>query len=438
MTQKWNLQDIKPAAPKKKRMAPMHSINNDKASSAEVVAQSEPRVNKKASTPKKKKAKGGRFSKLFVILILLTVGVGALTFFTKGAELTTYPRFREPNVNASFTAHKSATAGELPYEIMTLEAEGERQVEASGKETVTEQAIGTIIIYNNHQTSPLRLVTNTRFESSEGLIFKIKDSAVIPGYTTDDQGQKIPGSITAEVYADEAGEEYNIGPDRFTVPGFAGGPEFDNVYAESVENFTGGFDGPRFVIEDAELSTAKQALHTELRNSLLERVDSEKPAGFIVFPDAVTFTYETLPAVAYDESLATIKEKVVLRIPLFKEENFANFLAVSTVPGYEGETVRITDIEPLSFKYTNATTSSSNIALVDTITFELEGRPQIVWDYDQDKLREDLSGKNRTALSTVLSGYPAIDKAEATISPFWRNSFPNNPEEITIVEILEQ
>jgi hypothetical protein len=291
---------------------------------------------------------------------------------------------------------------ELTYEIMTLEAEGERQVTATGQEATQSQAEGTILIYNEEQADPVRLVTNTRFETSDGLIFKIKDSAVVPGYTEGNDGQRVPGVITAEVFADEVGEQYNVQPTKFTIPGFKGEPEYETVYAESVEPMTGGFDGMKFIIDEDELKTSQQALRTELRDSLLNRIEAEKPAGFLVFTGSVSFTYVTLPSVEYGDNLATIKEKVLMRIPLFKEDTFSEYIAEATIPGYEGGEIRITDHTSIDFKYENATTSASDISQLEVLQFNLIGKPQMVWEYDEGKLKTDLLNANKTALPSVL------------------------------------
>jgi hypothetical protein len=370
-------------------------------------------------------------------VFIFIVGGGLLaSALMGGADVTVYPRHREPNVNAEFEALRTPQPEELAYEIMTLEAEGERQVTASGEEMVTSQAVGTIFIYNEQQTDPIRLVTNTRFESPAGLIYKIKDSAVVPGYTMDGT-KKVPGVTTAEVYADQVGEQYNIGPSKFTIPGFKDEPEYSTIYAESTSNFTGGFNGMKFLIDPAELEVAQQALRTELRNSLLERIDAEKPAGFVLFKDAVTFTYESLPSVEYGENLATIKEKVLLRIPLFKEDEFAGFIAQATVPGYEGEQVRIDNYDTFTFAYTNATTSSSDISNATSLAFSLSGKPQIIWKFDAEKLKADLVNANKTALTSVLGAYPAIERANAVIRPFWKTKFPTRIEEIKVIEVVE-
>lgn len=436
MSQKWNLQDIRPAEPRKKREPTEPLVTRPRPTEVpkEEVEEIEPVVVHDGT----KKKNRSLFVALTVFFLVIGIGIIA-SLLMGGAEITVFPKHRAPNVNAVFEAVSTPQSeDDLTYEIMTLEAEGERQVTATGQEEVKSQAEGTIMIYNNHSKDSVRLVTNTRFESPDGLIFKIKDPAVIPGYTIDENGNKKPGVVTADVYAEEVGEQYNLEPSRFTIPGFAGEPEFENLYGESVNAFTGGFDGMKFIIDDSELQTAQQALRLELRNSLLERIDAEKPAGFVQFDGAVTFTYESLPVVEYGENLATIKEKAHMRIPLFKEEPFAKFIAKATVPGYEGEDVRIEDVSALTFSYDNATTSSSNIAAMPSISFKLEGRPTIVWEYDADKLKTDLMNKNRTALNSVLTGYPAIEHAKAVIRPFWKTTFPTDLNKIQLIETLEE
>lgn len=436
MTQKWNLQDIKPAQPKKRQTPVDENLLRKKNPPSRTSREEADDVMSISIVDGNKKKRKSLLYALIIFFVIVGGGV-LMSTLTGGVDLTVYPRHREPNVNAVFQALKTPQPKELAYEIMTLDAEGERQVSATGKEEVTQQAEGTILIYNKHQAKPMRLVTNTRFESN-GLIFRIKDSAVIPGYTKDSSGEILPGVITADVFADEVGDQYNLAPSRFTIPGFAGEPEFDNLYAESIETFNGGFNGMRFIIDEKELQTAKQALQMELRNSLLERTDAEKPAGLVLFTDAVTFTYESLPSIEYGEDLATIKEKVTMRIPLFKESEFAAFIASATVPGYEGKEVRITDYSTIAFNYTGATTSASNISTMTNLSFKLTGRPQIVWEYDGEKLKADLLNKNKTALPAVLGSYPAIEKAEAVIRPFWKTKFPVEIKEITITEVVEE
>lgn len=442
MDKKWNLQDIKPAQktnrprPAQKRSLRDESVPIDRrptaTSARSAVDSSEETINIHVENGTKKKRRS-----VFLVSFVL-VGIFAAiviaSFLLRGADIMVEPRFSEPNVNAVFTAYQTPQVGELAYEVLTLEAEGERQVSATGQQNVTEQATGVIEIFKSTPGTQ-RLIKNTRFESAAGRVYRITESVIVPGAVDGSAG-----SISAGVFADEAGEEYNAAAgSRFTIPGLESDADlFNAMYAENTEPITGGFDGQKFIIDEAELATAKQALQMELRDALLERLPNEKPAGFTSFDDATAFTYESLPAVEYGENLATIKEKAVLQVPLFKDADFAEYIAAATIPGYEGLPVRIDDTDVFTFSYTGATTSSSNIANNETLEFKLAGRPLIVWTYDAGKLKTDLLGVNRTALSQILQAYPGIVKATAEIRPFWQRAFPTNLNQIEIEEVVDK
>jgi len=180
-------------------------------------------------------AKKKRVITIFIVAVLI-LGFGFLiSALISGADVTVYPKFKDATVQATFSAVKDPQVGELSYELLTLEADGERQVSATGEEQVSERATGNILIYNAFSTSPQRLIKNTRFESPDGLIYRINESVEVPGMVEDDDGSPVPGVITAKVFADGTGEQYNISPVRFTVPGLAGSDQFDTMYAESNE-----------------------------------------------------------------------------------------------------------------------------------------------------------------------------------------------------------
>jgi hypothetical protein len=80
----------------------------------------------------------------------------------------------------------------------------------------------------------------------------------------------------------------------------------------------------------------------------------------------------------------------------------------------------------------------TDIGAVNSINFKLSGRPQVVWEYDADKLKTDLMNTNKTALTGILGAYPAIEKAEAVIRPFWKTKFPIKISEIDIIEMISE
>jgi hypothetical protein len=444
MTQKWNLQDIRPAEPRRRR-----PTQSEMSQVAEVRQSAELRLDGQKPSPDYDTdtiviKNGPKQSKRSVIIlslvaVMIVVGVFGLSFALSKTTLTVYPEFSEPTVNAEFIAYPEMRDGQLSYEIMTLTEDGERQVKATGQETVKEQAKGFIEIIKSTPGTE-RLIKNTRFRSADGLIFRIQESVVVPGAIKDTTGKLVPGTIRAEVFAENPGVEYNLPVEtRFDVPGFKESnlnELYNAIYAVNREAFTGGFNGPRFIIDENELATSKQALQIELRDKLLARVSQESPAGFVGFPGSIAISYTSQPTIQFGDNLVTIREQATLQLPLFKHSDFASFLAKETVPTYSQQLVRITNISELTFAYKDSNTSTQVIANLPSLTFSVLGKPQIVSEFDVEQLKKDLAGKAHTALAQVLGAHTGISRAQVSGKPFWKRSFPESSQDIEIIEVI--
>ncbi len=427
--QKWTLGDIR---------APAHIGAHDKnRTTPDAPTQKGHRDERPSARAATLSRAGKKKTVLFGSLVLLFALVAiAVSLFMRGAELTVHPTFKDVSVDATFTADRHPEAGALGYELLTLEESGERAVAATGSEEAKEPATGALTIYNTFSAEPQRLIKNTRFESPDGLIFRISDSVVVPGYTTSAAGEKTPGSVQAKVSADTAGEQYNIAPARFTIPGLAGTPQFDALYAESAAPMTGGFVGTRLIVDEAALAEAREAIHGELREKLMERLATERPAGFALYENAAQVRFESLPTQSAERAEALIRERGLLEAPLFAAADLAAYLARNTIIGYDGAAVRIENPSTLVFSYHMATTTALSSA--PRIAFTLAGAARLIWDYDKNKLREEVAGAAKDDLPAILLSYePAIARASALMRPFWRQSFPKDPAKIKIVEVLD-
>lgn len=384
-----------------------------------------------------KVGKQDRFKRYIILtaaaLLAIAAGIGT-TMAMSGAEVMVKPKTKEVTVSAIIDAKKNPTASDLGYELLTLSEDGERRVSATGQEKVSTKATGQIIVSNDFSATKQRLIKNTRFESVDGYIFRIVDSIEIPGFTKNASGGIVAGTAVAKVIADGPGDTYNVKPSRFTIPGLKGSEQYDKVYGVTKDAMTGGFEGMKFIIDDGELSKARQELHLELREKLLGRLKKERPNGFVFFEPSITFAYDTLPPTDAGAQTVVIKDQVRLLAPLFKTDSFAKYLAVKTIPGYEGEAVRLESLDKLNFSYP---ATSTDISTSDTLKFRIEGGVKMVWVYDMEKLRGDLKGLAETTLPSVLSSYPAIERSRVTIRPFWKNSFPTNLEKIRIIESFD-
>ena len=133
--------------------------------------------------------------------------------------------------------------GTLLFETIEVSSEIKKELTFTKQETKKEKATGEILISNLYSQTPQTLVKQTRFETKEGLIFRLIDTVSVPGFTQG-ESDKTPGTIKVLVVADAVGEQYNIGADTFfTIPGFKGSPQFETISAQSTAQFKNGLDG---------------------------------------------------------------------------------------------------------------------------------------------------------------------------------------------------
>jgi hypothetical protein len=434
--QKWNLGDIRPPerAARTTRKKAVDATNLGPRPSRIDVSESHEHTTRRESRSRSPRKGGGRTILLIAIIAVLGILIFLTTILLRGADITVYPKYRDVTVQATFTALQSPSAAELGYELLTLEEIGERTVAATGSEEAEERATGEITVYNAHSTDSQRLIKNTRFESPDGKIYRINDSIVVPGYTKDGSGKIVPGSTTVSVFADAPGEAYNIAPTRFTVPGLKGSDQFENIYAESKAPMNGGFIGTKLIVEESSLAQAQDAIRTELREKLLGRLQNERPSGFTLYSDAVKIGFESLPSIDAGANEATVREKAILTVPIFAEGPFAQYIAQNTITEYAGEAVRIEDPSKLAFAYTATSSPEAALRQDNRLEFSLAGNIRVIWDYDENQLREDVAGVAKSDLPSVLATYPAIERATTVIRPFWKRSFPETPQKIRIIE----
>ncbi len=370
--------------------------------------------------------KGGKKRKrLWIGLSILSViglAVVVSTVF-HGASVLVSPKIIAANISGDYVAKKSASKGELAFETMTVKQILTETVKASSEEIVNKKATGTVMIYNNYNSTSQRLIKNTRFETPEGLIYRINDSVTVPG-----KSGSTPGSIEAIVTADESGDKYNVGLKDFTIPGFKGDPRYTAFYARSKNALDGGFSGKKKVVVLADYKKAEESIRSKLRIALLEEVKKSTTDDQLFFDKSFTIDFISLPEEPVSGSLVLVKIEGTLSATVFDKKTFSSYLAAKVIKGYQGDAVTIKDPQSIFF----IPKSDFRPATNQSIVFSLSGTPAFEWIYDEMLLKEALRDANRNLVISILQKFPMIEKADISIRPFWRGSFPNKVENITI------
>lgn len=411
-----NLNDIIP--PSRRRAmgdgtdVPSYASSEAPAAPAERPAYARPQ---RPSRPVRKFPIGTAIAALAVIL----VSVGALFAFS-GAEVNVTATENQTSVTGDFLA--TASGGDLPFEVLTVEKVATVSVASEGTETVNQSAQGTITI-TNAQDVPQQLIKNTRFETPDGLIFRIRDSVTVPK-----AANGTPGSLETTVYADATGDAYNVGPTTFTLPGLKGGATFTQVTASSKEAMKGGFAGPRPSVSAPTREGKATELRTKLESEIQDALADAIPEGYVLVPGASRVSYEPQPDAAAAGNNVEIGEKAVATAVVFPSGALAKAIAYQVVGSYTGQEVLLEDVKGLTL------TPVGDLPVPGTteFAFALSGNTVIHWQVDKTKIAAAVAGKSRSSAETVLTGFPEVERAALVLRPFWSSSFPSDPAKIKV------
>ena len=374
------------------------------------------------------KTKKSRFLFKFIISFLILVLLGAFgavmlnRISTAAVNISPYKETLA--VDSRLRARANTTTDGLPFEIAQLSAEESGLITATGITSGGQRASGKITVYNNYGSAPQKLIANTRFETSDGKVYRIKGAISVPGM----------GVLEATVYADQAGEEYNIGPSDFTLPGLKGGPRFEKVFAKSKTTMSGGSSGNSRIVNKEDIESVKAAVNEKLKNRLTETLSKQKPEGYVLFADAVKIEYAENPdnpkvGDSSGRSMA-FKTKGSATGYLFKKDALAKALADDSSGDLKkapkNEPVAVDNVESLDFSLISVDAKNKEI------TVRLKGNADFVWVVDTAKLLEEIINYKGKDYTSVFQNYPAIEKAAIVQSPKWWPRFPKDKSKIKI------
>ena len=248
---KLSISEILTSAKKhKKNLLGVNKVPEPKKSSGVtgmVAKEKEKRVRKHRLVfvaPNKQALVGLASISILILLIIFYIALpGATLYLTPSASVL------EKSVNVTLAEAEKNSAeleASAPHMLASYQvtAQVERSVPhfATGKELspTASNANGQITIINNASYS-WPLVASTRFQTNEGIVFRISESVDVPPSSAGGPG-KIEAFVIADAedaYGQIAGERGNIGPAKFFLPGLKDSSR-DVLYAESYADMEGG------------------------------------------------------------------------------------------------------------------------------------------------------------------------------------------------------
>lgn len=367
------------------------------------------------------------FGGIAIALIIIFI-IGMMTVFAS-ATITIIPKSEMIEVGKNLIATVEASPESVRYEVLKLSKSKTISVPATGEEAVEMKARGKIVVYNNFSSESQRLIIRTRFETSEGLIYRIPESIMVPGKSIKN-GVEIPGSLEVEVFADEAGEKYNIKKTDFTIPGFkSDASRYKNFYARSSTEMMEGFVGKRKTVTASDKQVALQNVDTDTQILLEKDFQTKMPEELTLLSGSIIYESVELPQKEESGSVIIGKEITAYAI-LLNKEDLSNRITEEYVKGSPARA----DIKVFvqDFSLLNMIKKPAKVESGQRINLEISGQAQVLADLDTNLISEKLAGIPRKDTPKLMNEFAGISSITAAIRPVWKQSFPKNPTKISV------
>jgi hypothetical protein len=387
------------------------------------------------------------------VIILLTITYIALP----GATITLIPKSNVLQVPVNITlADLEANRAELdthpmneiPSYSLTKKIQKVFTYQATGKEFKGENARGTVTIINTSKNA-WPLIPKTRFQTAEGLVFRLQSSISVPAAADD----KNPGKIDAAVVADEfdvnnqvIGERGNVTPTQFFLPGLSGENQ-KKLYAQNAAAFTGGKTVviKKITKEDLDaartkmISDLKASAQAELTAMAKEKNDSQKTNLALLTGGEAIATSD--PVVSIPQNLEGQKldsfdvhgEMVATGIAYNNDELMSILTTELKLKKNPEKRLVYVDANSLTYRIVENDKAGKKMKVTATI----KGIEEYEISPDKEngdrlikKIKEHVVSMNIEEARAYIQNLPEIDKVTIESWPAWAPTLPGIPDNI--------
>ena len=362
-----------------------------------------------------------------------SVNITLADFSRNKTELETKP----PHVIASYPINTTYT--QTITHFATGKKFSERGANASGKLTII-----------NTTSNNWPLVPQTRFQTDEGIVFRINEGVTVPAANSDGFGT-LDVFVVADItdsYGAIVGERGNIGASTYYLPGLREDSRSE-LYAESTEPMTGGVTDYISFVSAEDLAAAESRIKDELLKGAVQELRASVAKKTELVEGSTVYTL-----LEGDGAVKT--GEVRFEIPSGIEGNEINEFTVTGSVDISGvyyehdqmleimknelllkksprkELLRINE-DSTSYRIFEWNDQTGKIKL----TANIKGIEQFSIDPEKEsgqnllqKIRDHIAGKDIEDAKSFIQNLPEVNKVEIDSWPAWAPTVPNIPDNI--------
>lgn len=375
-------------------------------------------------------------SVLFIFILTLVIGGGYWggNIFQR-AKITITSKHQPINYkNKQFIAGKNENNNSVNFEIMITSDKEKVNVILTEAKEVSIKAQGSVTLYNEFSSKPEKISAGTFLSDNEGKTYKTNNTVSIPGYKIENK-KIVPGQTNVNIISFLAGEVYNGTPSNFYINSFKGSVKYKKIYGKLKTPLTGGLSGLVYSLNKENQKNLDNIANVSFKEELLRQVRSLVPPGYILYPEALTFSYKIGESFLSKTPEAEIEIEGMLTVVLLDEKSLMDNIVKISFPNIKGDElkeIKILGLNKLSFSFINTNQSIAKNTV--SIPFSLTGDIDAVWNPDIEILKTKLLGIHKNNILDVFKQDPGISKAIVEIFPPWQKYIPNGLSRIKIDE----
>lgn len=340
------------------------------------------------------------------------------------------------------------------------------EIETEVRTTITHPATGLITDDSSNASGNLTiinisgidrpLVKATRFQTEDGIVFRLQEEVTVPAGTPES-----PGTLVVYVLADAldangvaVGERGNISASTFFLPGLLEDTR-DKLYAESYDAMTGGETVSRVRITEEDLIAAQLKLENELKGRVVPALRKDALAqsntlgidiklledsdALIYGPALIELPYNLI---GVEQESFEVTGSMTLTGVAYNHQDLFSILKGEMVSAQTpGKQLISVEEDTISLQVLEGDSA--------TATFKITAQIQGIEEYEIDpdleggnalaeKIKEHIAGKTVEEAEAYIQNLPEVNSVEISVWPVWSPTIPNLSENIKIKSLSEE
>jgi hypothetical protein len=349
---------------------------------------------------------------LFITIVLMSV---IMFMSAKRSTIVIESKSSPVDITESLLVSGNGRSDSIRGNVTTKFVEIERVFYPTATEKKEAKSTGLVTLFNETGIDQ-PLIATTRLLSEDGVLFRLKDRIVVPNN----------GSIEAKVYADKEGEEGDIEPTKFIIPGLSEDKQ-KVIFASSTDKMTGGISEIGILGND-DMRKAKEVLRDLLQKQGEEELMEENETLKGVF-SIIQDEYDSDAEVGDEISEFTLVGKATVLGIFYNEKDLQEKAEESLLRK------AVDDIELIQPNKNPPTVTVEDYDLEkETATIQIFYDGVSVLNPESKQLEKTMFfGKNKEEVRRYLLKLDHVRSVEVKFTPAWIRTVPYVGEHVEVV-----